>query len=133
MASNYGSKNQYHPKASQELFDKKKAHTWQIKGNFDGKQGRLNIYIYDATTSKEYEQYFTQQSFQNLKLFDVAKKTIDAINTTMNGGIPMCTIQEWQGMAYLTIQGGQIPTLALPAKQQNQQQNQQQFGQQKKK
>ena len=56
-------------------------------------------------------------------------------------GNSTCTIKEWNGMAYLEIQGGQIPTMALPAKQQNiqqnnqqnKQQNKQQFGQQKKK
>ena len=119
MASNYGQKNQYMPKQSEEVFDKRKAHTYQIKGSFDGQKGRLNIYVYDATTGKEFEQYFTQKSFQNLKLFDVAKITINAINTTMNGGKPLCTVKEWNGMLYLEVQsqGNQIPALAIPAKQ----------------
>eukprot|EP01084_Bolivina_argentea_P235711 396544_1 len=114
---NYGQKNQYHPKAKQELYEDKKAHVYSMRGTYDSKQGKLNIFVFDQMNGNEWEQYFTQNAFKNMKLFDVAKQTIDSINSTMNGGVPLVTIQEWNGIAYLTVQGGKIPTLALPKKQ----------------
>eukprot|EP01084_Bolivina_argentea_P053148 97579_1 len=34
----------------------------------------------------------------------------------MSGGSPAITVQEWNGMAFVTVLGGQLPTLALPPK-----------------
>merc|ERR1719384_633527 len=65
---NYGIKNQYHPKSSEELYDQRKAHIYQMKGSFDAEKGVLNVYVYDAMTKNEWEENFTQKNFQNLQL-----------------------------------------------------------------
>mmetsp|Transcript_9841 Transcript_9841/g.14975 ORF Transcript_9841/g.14975 Transcript_9841/m.14975 type:complete len:118 (-) Transcript_9841:53-406(-) len=114
--ANYGNKNQYMPKASEELHDTKKAHTYQVKGSYDNKQGTLLVWIYDNITGGEFEENYTQNHFQNMQIFNVAKVVIDAINDTMKGGTPLYTIQEFNGFAYLSVNGAQIPALALPPK-----------------
>merc|ERR1712244_96660 len=101
---NYGIKNQYHPKSSEELYDQRKAHIYQMKGSFDAEKGVLNVYVYDAMTKNEWEENFTQKNFQNLQLSEVGKATIEAINTTMKGGgTPMVTVREWNNFAYITF------------------------------
>ena len=107
--------NQYMPKAHQELSDTRKAHVYSIRGTLD--QGIFTVYVYDQMTKNEFEQKFNQQNFPNMKLFDIAKAVVDAINSTMNGsGSPSITCREWNGMAFVTVLGGEIPTLALPPK-----------------
>eukprot|EP01083_Nonionella_stella_P083705 231512_1 len=106
--------NQYHPKAHQELTDTRKAHVYSIRGTLD--KGTFSVFVFDQMTRNEFEQQFTQENFPNLKLYDIAKTVVDSINTTMAGGPPMITCKEWNGMAFVTVLGGQIPTLALPPK-----------------
>ena len=106
--------NPYSPQAHSEIKEKKKAHVYTMRANLD--KGKFKVYVYDQMTGDEFEETFIQSNFNNIKLFDVAKKTIDSINTTMSGGPPCVTVQQWNGIAYLTVVGGQIPSLALKKK-----------------
>eukprot|EP01083_Nonionella_stella_P056073 147855_1 len=114
--NNYGDKNQYMPKASEELYDQRKAHIYQLKGTFDKEKSILTLYIYDSMTHNEWEEKFYQKNFQNFNITDVAKQTVDAINTSMGGGAPMVSVQEYNEYAYVTVTGSQLPSFALPRK-----------------
>eukprot|EP00483_Globobulimina_turgida_P004933 UN04942 len=72
----------------------------------------------NETNPSAFEQQFTQSHFPNIKLFDVAKTVVDAINNTMQNkpNAPKITCKEWNGMAFISVIGSHIPTLAISPK-----------------
>lgn len=106
--------NQYHPKSHTEKTSTQKSHIYSIRGTLN--QGIFTVFVYDQMNKNEFEQKFTQANFPNMKLYDIAKAVVDAIKSTMQGGPPQIKCQEWNGMAFVTVVGGHIPTLALPPK-----------------
>eukprot|EP01083_Nonionella_stella_P094637 265588_1 len=87
---------------------------YKIRAEFNNDTFTVSIED-DATIPNKFEQQFTQNHFPNIKLFDVAKTVVDAINNTIQDkpNAPKVTCKEWNGMAFVSIMGSNIPTLAL--------------------
>eukprot|EP01084_Bolivina_argentea_P262158 443273_1 len=76
------------------------------------------LMVDDEINPNEFERKFTQDDFPTMRLFDVAKMIVDAINNTQQSECksPYIYCYEWKDMAFVTVLGTSIPTLILSPK-----------------